>query len=351
MSSPTVWEHCGRAVSRAFRGIAHDRTILFNDRETAKHLATVEDICRALIGMGADRRSVIVGVGGGVVGDVAGFVAASYLRGVRLVHIPTTLVAQIDSSIGGKTGVNLPEGKNLVGAFYPPQLVVADPVFLTTLPHREFRSGLYEVVKTAIVADVRLFAFLERHMLSCLRRDPGTLSSVTARCIRVKAKVVSRDERESGLRQILNFGHTFGHALETFTGYRRFLHGEAIGWGMCAATLLALATNRLPARDAARILRSILSIGPLPALPKIPSAKLGTLLASDKKSCGGRIRWVLPRRIGSIAVGVEVPWSLVSRVVGELPGVVREAQNQTRVATARRPHARVRNRAGYSAIQ
>lgn len=331
VSSPTIWKHCGRAASSAFRGLAHRQAILFNDAETEKRLAIVEELCRALIHLGADRRAVIVAVGGGVVGDVVGFAAASYLRGVRLVHIPTTLVAQIDSSIGGKTGVNLPEGKNLIGAFYPPQMVITDPDLLNTLPHREFRSGLYEVVKTGIIADVELFAFLERHMLSCLRRDPETLASVIVRCIRVKANVIGRDERESSLRQILNFGHTFGHALETFTGYRRFLHGEAVGWGMCAATLLALATGRLAARDAARILRSILSVGHLPALPKIPAAKLRALLAGDKKSRGGRIRWVLPRRIGSIVVGVEVPWPLVSRVVGELPGIVREAQNQTRV--------------------
>ena len=162
-----------------------------------------------------------------MVGDVAGFAAATYLRGVRLVHVPTTLVAQVDSAIGGKTGVNLPEGKNLVGAFYPPKLVIADPGVLRTLPHREYRSGIYEVVKYGVIADEKLFEFLERRMDAVLRRDPAALAWIIPRCVAIKARVVGADERESGLRQILNFGHTLGHALEAATKYRRFLHGEA----------------------------------------------------------------------------------------------------------------------------
>src|SRR6201999_2106162 len=163
----------------------------------------VEALCRALSRGGVDRKALIVAVGGGVVGDVAGFVAASYLRGVGLVHVPTTLVAQVDSAIGGKTGVNLPEGKNLVGAFYPPKLVIVDPALLRTLPHREFRSGLYEVVKYGVIADEKLFAFLEKRMSTVLRRDPAALAHIIEPCIRVKADVVQQDEREGGLRQIL----------------------------------------------------------------------------------------------------------------------------------------------------
>jgi 3-dehydroquinate synthase len=253
LSSPRVWRNWGRAVASKIPGARHP--ILFDDRESAKRLATVEGIARRLVRAGADRRAIVVAVGGGVVGDVAGFAAATYLRGVRLVHIPTTVVAQVDSAIGGKTGVDLPEGKNLIGAFYPPRLVIADPDMLRTLPHREYRSGLYEVMKYGVIADEKLFAFLERRMPAVLRRDPAALDWIIPRAIAIKARVVSADERESGVRQILNFGHTFGHALEAATGYRRFLHGEAIGWGMIAATLLALATGRVDASTAARICR------------------------------------------------------------------------------------------------
>ncbi len=192
LSSPRVWEHWGRPLIRALgkgkRTSVPVRAMLFDDSEAAKDLATIEQITRQLVLAGADRKATIVAMGGGVVGDVAGFAAASYLRGVRLVHVPTTLVAQVDSSIGGKTGVNLPEGKNLVGAFYPPKLVIADPKVLLTLPHREYRSGLYEVVKYGIIADPELFAFLERHMLALLRRDAKALAWVITRCIRIKAR-------------------------------------------------------------------------------------------------------------------------------------------------------------------
>ena len=206
---------------RNFR--AARRPILFDDSEAAKRLSTVEAIARALVRAGADRHSVLVAVGGGVVGDVAGFAAATYLRGVRLVHIPTTLVAQVDSSIGGKTGVNLPEGKNLVGAFYPPKLVIADPNLLRTLPHREFRSGLYEVVKYGVIADARAFRISRKAHAGGAAARPWQRSRwIIPRCAAIKAHVVSEDEREGGLRQILNFGHTIGHALEAVTGYRRF---------------------------------------------------------------------------------------------------------------------------------
>ena len=319
VSSPRVWRYWGKAVSSKLGAGRGKSCILFDDAEVAKRLSSVEEIERQLVRAGADRHSTIVAVGGGVVGDVVGFAAASYLRGVRLVHIPTTLVAQIDSSIGGKTGVNLPEGKNLVGAFYPPKLIITDPAMLRTLPHREFRSGLYEVVKTAVIADATLFNFLEKKMAALLRRDPAALAYVIDRCIRVKAYVVKEDEHESGLRQILNYGHTIGHALEAVTNYRRFLHGEAIGWGMIAATLFGVALDRLPDEDAGRILRMISSIGPLPALGKIEASELRPILAGDKKARGGRVLWVLPRRIGKTEWGVDVPWPIVARTFVQLP--------------------------------
>jgi 3-dehydroquinate synthase len=321
LSSPRVWAHWGRPIMRALRGRQRVTAILFDDSESAKDLATIEQIARQLIRAGADRGAIIVALGGGVVGDVVGFVAATYLRGVRLVHIPTTLVAQVDSSVGGKTGVNLPEGKNLVGAFYPPNLVIADPQTLRTLPHREYRSGLYEVIKYGIIADPELFDFLDRRMLALLRRDAAVLSWVITRCIRIKAHVVAKDEREGGLRHILNFGHTLGHALEAATRYRRFLHGEAVAWGMLAATLFGAATGRLRDSQATRMIRLISSVGPLPPLTGIRAAQLRPILAGDKKARSGRVLWVLPRRIGKAEWSIGLSWPLVQRTFAELPAI------------------------------
>ena len=323
LSSPNVWRHWGRTLAEIIPGAK--RPILFDDRESAKRLDTVEGIARALVRAGADRRAVIVAVGGGVVGDVAGFAAATYLRGVRLVHIPTTVVAQVDSAIGGKTGVDLPEGKNLVGAFYPPKLVIADPGFLRTLPRRAFSSGLYEVIKYGVITDQKLFDFLEHRMDAILRRDPAALAWIIPRSIAIKAHVVSADEREGGLRQILNFGHTLGHALETATNYRRFLHGEAIGCGMIFSTLLAVARGRLGDVHAMRIIRLVASVGPLPAIGKIRAASLRPILASDKKTRAGRVGWVLPRRIGDAQWGIDVPWPTVARTFAELPTIAARA--------------------------
>ncbi|HWF37249.1 MAG TPA: 3-dehydroquinate synthase [Candidatus Acidoferrales bacterium] len=323
VSSPNVWRDWGKTLAATIPG--GRKPILFDDAEELKRLSTVEAITRALVREGADRHSTIVAIGGGVVGDVVGFVAASYLRGVRLVHVPTTLVAQVDSSIGGKTGVNLPEGKNLVGAFYPPRLIIADANMLQTLPHREFRSGLYEVVKYGVIADPNLFGFLEKHMPAVLRRDPDALARIISRCAAIKADVVNKDEREGGLRQILNFGHTIGHGLEAATGYKRFLHGEAIGWGMITATLLAVAVDRLRSGDAVRMIRLVASIGPLPKLGKIRAAQLRPILAGDKKARGGRVLWVLPSRIGKTDWGIDVPWTVVARAFAETPTIAREA--------------------------
>jgi 3-dehydroquinate synthase len=326
LTSPRVWRVWGRDAVPAL-GISRKHVILFDDAEAAKRLATVEAIARTLSHAGADRHSVLVAVGGGVVGDVAGFAAATYLRGVRIVHVPTTLVAQVDSSIGGKTGVDLPEGKNLVGAFHPPKLVVADPNVLRTLPHREYRSGLYEVVKYGIIADPKLFRFLETHMNAVLRRDPAALDWIIPRCIAIKARVVNKDEREHGLRKILNFGHTLGHALEAATAYKRFLHGEAIAWGMMAATLLGVATNRTREADATRSFRLISSVGPLPSLAGIRASQLRNIMAGDKKARGGRVLWVLARAIGRTEWDVEVPWAVVARAFAELPRIAAQARN------------------------
>jgi 3-dehydroquinate synthase len=316
ISSPRVWKHMGARIERIFKGI-HRATILFDDREVAKNLSTVERASRQLVRTGADRRALLVAVGGGVVGDVAGFVAASYARGIGLVHIPTTLVAQVDSAVGGKTGVNLPEGKNLVGAFYPAKLVIADPELLRTLPLREFRSGIYEIIKYGVIGDAKLFQFLALKMDKLLRRDPAALDFVIERSVSQKARVVSLDERESGLREILNFGHTFAHALESVTQYRKYLHGEAVGWGMIAATRLAVSSGLLSAKDSGRILHLIARVGPLPRWPSASPARLVAAMQADKKTRAGRLRFVLPERIGKVCCGEEADPQMLAQVLRE----------------------------------
>ncbi len=321
LTSPRVARRWRRPIESALRSANLRTTIVFDDREVSKDMATVDRLCRQLVRAGADRRAVIVAVGGGVVGDVCGFVAASYLRGVRLVHVPTTLVAQVDSAIGGKTGVNLPEGKNLVGAFYPPCLVLADPATPATLPPREFRSGIYEVVKYGVIGDPRLFSFLETRIEQLVQREAAALDFVIPRCIRAKANVVGRDERESGLREILNFGHTFAHAFETATAYRRYLHGEAVGWGMIAAARLAERTGLLAPAEALRIEKLVRRVGPLPPLPAEASsapARLVRIMGSDKKTRGGQLRFVLASRIGHAQTVPGIPIRSVQSVLASL---------------------------------
>lgn len=307
ISSPRVWKLWGPPVRRGFRGREVPPVILFDDRETRKNMRTVENLCRALVRAQADRQALLIAIGGGVVGDVAGFVAASFLRGVKIVHVPTTLVAQVDSAIGGKTGVNLPEGKNLVGAFYQPALVVADPETLSTLPAREYRSGIYEVIKYGVIGDPQLFKFLEQRLDDLVARKPAAVDWVLPRCMAAKARVVSRDVRERGLREILNFGHTFGHAVEAATGYKKFLHGEAVGLGMIAAARLANWLGLLKTDEAIRIELLTRDVGPLPVLPRVTRQRLLKYLRTDKKVRSGKLRFVLPRSIGRVETVADVP--------------------------------------------
>jgi 3-dehydroquinate synthase len=327
ISSPRVWRHWGPRVERLL-GAARRVTILIDDAETAKNLSTVEKACRDLVRAGADRRAVIVAVGGGVIGDVAGFVAASYARGIALIHVPTTVVAQVDSAIGGKTGVNLPEGKNLVGAFYPAKGVVADPEFLSSLPPREFRSGIYEIIKYGVIGDARLFQLLEAELEKVLRRERAALAVVIERSIAQKARVVSKDERESGLREILNFGHTFAHALESVTGYRVYLHGEAVGWGMVAAARLAVEKGMLSPRVEERIARLIARVGPLPKWPSLPAAPLIAAMQADKKTRAGRLRFVLPEGIGRVKCGVAAEEEMLVRVLRECAIAAKQSEKR-----------------------
>jgi 3-dehydroquinate synthase len=321
VSAPRVWRACGRAVSR---GLARDggRTkpllALLPDGERAKTLGCFEQLCRTLARGHLDRGGLLLAVGGGTVGDVAGFAAATYLRGIRLVHVPTTLVAQVDSAIGGKTGVNLPEGKNLVGAFYQPALVIADPALLATLPPREYRSGIHEVIKYAVLGDRHLFEFLENRMAAVVRQERAALDWVIPRCIALKAQIVGRDERDTGVREALNLGHTFGHALESLTSYRRYLHGEAVGWGLVAAARLAVAIGWLPGGDAQRIEALVDRAGPLPPLVRFAPARWIAAMLSDKKSRGGRLRFLLPHEIGAVRAAENVPSSALAAVLSGL---------------------------------
>jgi 3-dehydroquinate synthase len=329
VSSARVWRALGKEIERSFRLSKKGAIHLMDDAETAKHLRTVEGVARSLVRSGADRKSVVVAVGGGVVGDVGGFVAASYLRGVALVHVPTTLVAQVDSSIGGKTGVNLPEGKNLVGAFYPPRLVLSDPQLLRTLPEREYRGGLAEIIKQGIIADAKMFAYLEKAFDKVLRRDRDALGYLIPRNVEIKASVVSRDERESGLREILNFGHTFGHALESVTKYRRYRHGEAVAWGMIAAAFLGHELGITKAADVSRIVALIGRMGELPGWPRVPGAALIEAMRSDKKTRGGVLRFILAPRIGEARTYEGVSRQAVERVLHFTPRLLAASQKRS----------------------
>jgi 3-dehydroquinate synthase len=319
VSSPKVWRAVGHAVRHGLGAGKSTVVHRLNDAESAKNLRTIEEVSRALVRSGADRNSLIVAVGGGVVGDVVGFVAASYLRGVALVQIPTTLVAQVDSSIGGKTGVNLPEGKNLVGAFYPPKRILTDPDVLRTLPDREFRGGLAEVIKHSIIADAEMFSYLEKNIAKVLQRDRKALEYLIPRNVAIKARVVSRDEREAGLREILNFGHTFAHALESVTKYQRFQHGEAVAWGMMAAALLGHEVGVTRADDVSRIVALVRHIGPFPSWPRVPAKTLIAAMRSDKKARHGKIRFVLTPQIGKAGSYGAVPLDAVHHVLHFAP--------------------------------
>jgi len=292
--------------------------------ETAKRLDQVESCFNQLAAHRLERKSFIVALGGGVVGDLAGFVAASYLRGIPFVQVPTTLLAQVDSSVGGKTGVNLAAGKNLVGAFYQPRRVLCDLATFRTLPEREFRAGLAEVIKYGIIYDAHLFARLERDMAKILRRDPAALAHIVARSCEIKADVVSQDETESGLRAILNYGHTIGHAIEAITAYGRYLHGEAISIGQVAAAHLSAELLGLPARDVERI-RALFVAAGLPVSLKLSSAQRAKLLAAmtlDKKVSGGEIKFVLAERIGKVIWGQRVPASAVNRALDVVASLI-----------------------------
>jgi 3-dehydroquinate synthase len=292
--------------------------------ETAKSLRTLKACYDQLAAQRLERKSFIVALGGGVVGDLAGFVAATYLRGLAFVQVPTTLLAQVDSSVGGKVGLNLKAGKNLVGAFHQPRLVLCDLATLASLPMREYRSGLAEVIKYGIIYDAGLFRRLERDLPRLLRRDERTLAAVIARCCEIKADVVRQDETESGLRAILNFGHTVGHALEAISHYGKYLHGEAIAIGQVAAAKLSAQVLGLPAEEVERIERIFQRAG-LPTQMKLNAPqrqKILTATSLDKKVSGGEIKFVLARRIGVVEFGHQVPLAVIEQTLSLQPSTL-----------------------------
>jgi 3-dehydroquinate synthase len=296
VSSPVVWRLHGARLHHIAGGT---EPILIPDGERFKNLQSVSRIYEALIRVGADRGSAIIAVGGGVIGDTAGFAAATFLRGIGLSHVPTTLLAQVDSSIGGKVGVNHALGKNLIGAFHQPAVVAIDPQLLETLPRREFRSGLYEIVKYGVIANRDLFDRIARDTKRIFARDSDVLLPVIVESCRIKARVVSADEREGGLRRVLNFGHTVGHALEAATKYRRYRHGEAIALGMLAAADLSVARGALAERERQALAQLIAQLGPLPTVSDLRIGDVLEAIRRDKKVVHGRLHFVLAIEIGA----------------------------------------------------
>jgi 3-dehydroquinate synthase len=308
VSSPRVWSLHGPAIrdGLALSAAADDGPVIVNDGEKAKTMATLGKVHDALVTRGVDRKAVLVVVGGGVIGDLAGFAAASYLRGIRLVHVPTTVVAQTDSAIGGKVGVNHRLGKNLLGAFHQPALVAVDPAVLATLSRRELRAGLYEVVKYGVIASAPLFARCVEQMDALLDGSPGALLPVITECCAIKADVVTKDEREDGLRRILNFGHTIGHALEAVTAYKLLRHGEAVAYGMKAASAIAVVRGTWTAAEHTALVRLLDHMGPLPAIGGLDAESVILATRRDKKVVAGTLHFVLPTRIGDTTIATDV---------------------------------------------
>lgn len=318
ISTPPVRKRWGAAFASSLRKAGFRFDFLdMGDGERYKTMRTVEQLAAGLVKAGADRGSLILALGGGVVGDVAGFVASIYMRGLDVVQVPTTVVAQLDSAIGGKTGVDLPAGKNLLGTFHQPRGVLVDPGVLSTLPERAYRSGLFEALKCGVIRNPAIFEFMEQQRDRLLRRDSEALEWLITECIRVKGEVVAADERESGLRRILNFGHTVGHALEAETAYKRFLHGEAVAWGMIAASMIAAATQRTDSATAQRVISAVLAYAPLPRVSTRPRRLLRRMQA-DKKTLDGVVHFVLPTGIGKVEIASDVPERTVLQAVERL---------------------------------
>lgn len=314
LSERALWKRWEADFLKASR-LASPHEIFIPSGENSKSIRVAEQVAAKLLQKGADRRSLLIAFGGGVVGDLGGFVASTYMRGIDCVQVPTTVVAQVDSAIGGKTAVNVGEMKNLLGTFAPPRLVLADPVVLSSLPRRAFLSGFYEVAKHAILSGPSLFSLMEEVAGSLSPGSEGKVERLLVRAAQVKVEIVNRDEREADLRRLLNLGHTFGHALEEATGYRRLLHGEAVGWGLLCAARLGVLLNMLDAKEEERIVELVRSIGPLPPIRDLSLGKVKRLFPRDKKAVAGQIHWVVPARIGQVRIVNDVPIGLATEAL------------------------------------
>lgn len=319
VTTEDVWALHGAKLAKALQqrsgSFAEPEILFLPGGEANKRLEQVEHLADQMLERGADRTSIVIGFGGGIVTDMGGFLAAIFMRGIPVLQVPTTLLAQVDAAVGGKTGVNLANGKNLLGSFHQPLAVLIDPELTATLPEREFRAGLFEIVKCGVIRDRGMFDLLATRPREVLSMNAALVDSLIAGAVRVKAEVVSADERESGLRRILNYGHTIGHAIESETGYVRFLHGEAVARGMLAATHLAVLRGMLPTKEAAAILETIQAYGPLPSAIDLDPEHLLGRLAGDKKTLQGKLHFVLPTHIGEVSVVSGIEPDLIRRAI------------------------------------
>jgi len=315
---PAVRRKWAKKLTQSLSSSEFDAKLIeMPEGERFKRLSTVEQLAEKLVRLGADRNCAVVAFGGGVAGDVGGFLASIFMRGVDVVQIPTTVLAQLDASIGGKTGVNLKAGKNLIGVFHQPRAVLIDPQVLSTLPEREYRAGLYEALKCGVIGNPELFAVFEKDQEKVEGRDPATVEFLITESVRLKAHVVSVDEKENGLRRILNFGHTVGHALEAETYYKDLLHGEAVAWGMIAASRIAAMVGALDDKSTSRITEATLGLGRLPKL-EVRGQNIVRRLQADKKTKNGKVHFVLPTEIGKVDIVNNVPAEVVLAAVEEI---------------------------------
>ena len=320
VASRRVFAIHGRGVARSLRRLGPLHVALVPDGERFKSRRTLQAVHDAFLEARLGRDGLVVALGGGVVGDLAGFAAATWMRGVDWVGIPTTLLSMVDSSIGGKVGINHPRAKNMIGAFHQPRAVVIDPAFLATLPSRELRSGAYEILKCAILGDRALFASFREAPVGLRGWDRVGMESAIATACRIKAEVVEKDEREGGLRRVLNLGHTIGHALEAVTRYRRFTHGEAVGWGLIGAAFIARRRGLLPEAGYDAIASSVDHVGPRPRVSDLPLPPVLDALDRDKKARAGRVPFVLPTAIGRVEIREDVTRAEVLRALRVMAG-------------------------------
>lgn len=314
LTTDDVWRWHGNVITSQFKP-GELQVLRFEGGESNKRLANLERLAEEMSDGGADRTSIVIGFGGGIVTDMGGFLAAIFMRGVPVLQIPTTLLAQVDAATGGKTGVNLRSGKNLIGSFHQPLAVLIDPALLSTLPEREYHAGLFEVLKCGVIRDPEIFSHFVHRGSDIVAMTHEMVDALVAAAVRVKVDVVSADEKEGDLRRILNFGHTIGHAIEAETEYTQLLHGEAIAWGMIAATKLSFLAGLLSKEDCTLIEQTIRNYGPIPSVSDLSSDNLIGRLAKDKKTFGGKVHFVLPTGIGSVRIVPDIPSSLIKQAI------------------------------------